>query len=40
MDPRGGAGAARLTAAFLRDSVYQCPTFSEAYLNAAEELAA
>ncbi len=32
------AVAARLTAAFLRDSIYQFPTFSEAYLNAAKEL--
>jgi pyruvate/2-oxoglutarate dehydrogenase complex dihydrolipoamide dehydrogenase (E3) component len=33
------AVAARLTAAFLRDTMYQYPTFAEAYLSAAEQLA-
>jgi pyruvate/2-oxoglutarate dehydrogenase complex dihydrolipoamide dehydrogenase (E3) component len=33
------AVAARLTAAFLRDTIYQYPTFAEAYLSAAEQLA-
>jgi dihydrolipoamide dehydrogenase len=31
--------AARLTAAFLRDTIYQYPTFAEAYISAAEQLA-
>jgi dihydrolipoamide dehydrogenase len=33
------AVAARLTAAFLRDTIYQYPTFAEAYISAAEQLA-
>jgi len=33
------AVAARLTATFLRDTIYQYPTFTEAYLSAAEQLA-
>ena len=33
------AVAARLTAAFLRDTLYQYPTFAEAYISAAEQLA-